>query len=116
MAIRQLVRAAVIGAAALGCAATFVPAASASGAPQVVVTCESGASRFFCDGTVTGGTAPYIVTWTAVSNAIITRAGATAQGTCRAPFAFDVRLTVRDAAGVTASGDGFQGCNGGAPV
>jgi hypothetical protein len=116
MAIKPMVRAAVIGAAAAACAALVVPAANASGTPQVVVNCESGSGRFLCAGSVSGGTAPYTITWTAVTHATITRTGgATAQGTC-SPGTVDVRMNVRDAAGATASADDPQGCNFGPPL
>jgi hypothetical protein len=117
MAIRPMVRAAVIGAAALGCAALVVPAANASGTLQVRASCESGGSAFTCFDTISGGTTPYTVTWTGTRNAIITRASDfLVQGTCRAPFTFGVRVTVRDAAGATTFADVSQACIGGPPV
>jgi hypothetical protein len=81
------------------------------------VSCESGGSKFTCFDVITGGTAPYTVTWTGTRNVIITQASAfLVDGTCRAPFTFGVHVAVRDAAGATAAADGSSACIGGPPV
>jgi hypothetical protein len=112
MAIGPMVRAAVIGVATLGCAALVVPAANASGTLQVRASCESAGSGFSCFDVITGGTAPYTVTWTGTRNTVITHASDfLVRGTCRAPFTFGLRVTVRDAAGATASADVAMACS-----
>jgi hypothetical protein len=109
MAIRTTVRAAAVGAAALACAALVVPVANASGTPQVSVSCESGASKFICFGTITGGTTPYTVTWTV--NGAPYPGGNLVHGPCSVPGVINAQLTVRDSTGATASGTGGVSCS-----
>jgi hypothetical protein len=86
-----------------------VPAANASGTPQVTVICDSGQSRFVCSGTVTGGTTPFTVSWTV--NGTPYPGGSLVQGPCSVPGVITAQMTVRDATGATASGVGSVGCN-----
>jgi hypothetical protein len=104
-----LSRVALVGAAAVACAAFAVPAANAAGAPQVNVTCDSGQSHFLCAAWASGGTAPYTYSWTPyVSNTYLDR------NSCSPGNEVNVTVTVTDAAGASTSASGSVDCNPGA--
>lgn len=81
------------------------PSARATGPLTIsYLHCESGASRFTCDSTVSGGTGSYSGCWQATNVWYFTSVsdyGAT--GSCAAGNGVSMRLTVSDSAGATAS-------------
>src|SRR2546423_5999177 len=96
--------------------AAAVPARAA--ALSTTPDCESsGGGHFTCFSGVSGGTAPYTFSWQPVTNAAITSSttGSLIRGACTVNRFSNVKLTVTDATGATASGFGPFTCTAIAP-
>lgn len=95
---RRTWAAACVGIAAVAGVLVTAPAASAAPLQVVIDSCETGASKFICTVSVTGGTAPYTKTWVGIENATITPPGG--RGTCTADLNTTVKVKVVDATGI----------------
>jgi aerobic-type carbon monoxide dehydrogenase small subunit (CoxS/CutS family) len=92
-------------------AAAVVPATAQATTLSVTASCESGASKFVCFQTTTGGTAPYTVKWKPIQNAYPRTPGAFT-GSC-SPGLVEMQVKVVDATGAVAKDIGSVACNAG---